>query len=510
MPPQLNKDLILSSDYQDRDDLEVPAARQLDLPEKVLQFGTGRFLRGFADYFIDRANRQQLFGGRVIMVSSTGSGRSELFDQQDGLYTLCIQGLEEGEAVERRSVLGSVSRALAAPDEWSEVLRRARSSRLEIIISNTTEVGIQLDEDDAIDLDPPRSYPGKLTAFLYERAKTFKYDPSAGLLILPCELIEGNGDELKSIVLELADRWKLGEAFTEWVKEANTFCNTLVDRIVTGWPGDEAINKHQEELGYADELFTVAEVYRLWAIEGEKEQIPFADADEGIVVADDITPYRDRKVRILNGTHTSTVPAAFLSGHETILDAMRGEHTSDFIRRTMMEDIVPSLDVEGGRAFAEDVLERFANPYLKHRLIDITFQITSKMRPRVVPSLRRYWEKHNALPQHLCFGFACYLRFMRGREARNGVIYGQRDDEQYPIRDDHADHFMEAWQRVKRSSDLPTFVQRICAEEAFWGTDLNELPGFADTVTRHLQQILDEGAAAVLETHLQRAAQPNG
>ena len=506
--PQLNKDLILSEAYQHRDDLKVPTSQQLNLPEKVLQFGTGRFLRGFADYFIDRANRQGLFGGRVVVVSSTGSGRGALFNDQDGLYTLCIQGLDDGEPVERRSIIGSVSRAIAAPDAWDKVLRLARSSDLELILSNTTEVGIQLDTNDAIDLDPPRSYPGKLTAFLYERARAFKYAPSAGLTILPCELIEDNGARLRGIVLELAERWELDEAFIEWLETSNTFCDTLVDRIVTGRPGEEELQKHQDELGYTDELFTTAEIYRLWAIRATQDQIPFAGADEGIVVAEDITPYRERKVRILNGTHTSTVPAAFLSGHETILDAMRADATSSFIRSTMLEDIVPSLDVEGGRPFAEDVLQRFANPYLEHQLIDITLQITSKMRPRVVPSIRRYHEKHDALPRHLCFGFAAYLRFMRGVEAKDGTIYGRRGDEKYPIRDDHADHLMQAWQDVKEPSDLPAFVERICGVEDFWGLNLNDIPGFAETVTRHLQAIQEHGAADALDQHLQEAPQP--
>ena len=506
--PQLNKNLILSAEYQDRNDLEVPTPQQLGLPEKVLQFGTGRFLRGFADYFIDRANRQGLFGGRVVVVGSTGSGRGALFNDQDGLYTLCVQGLDDDRPVEQRSVVGSISRAIAAPDAWDEVLRLARSADLELILSNTTEVGIRLDADDAIDLDPPRSYPGKLTAFLYERARAFEYAPSAGLTILPCELIEDNGARLRGIVLELAERWKLDEAFIEWLEASNTFCDTLVDRIVTGRPGEEELQKHQRELGYADELLTTAEVYRLWAIEARGEDIPFAGADEGIVVTGDITPYRERKVRILNGTHTSTVPAAFLCGHETILDAMRGEDTSSFIRSTMLDDIVPSLDVEGGRAFAEDVLQRFANPYLEHQLIDITLQITSKMRPRVVPSIRRYHEKRGTLPHHLCFGFACYLRFMQGVEVKDGTIYGRRDGEEYPIRDDHAERLMSAWQSVKEPSDLPKFVESVCAEKGFWGMDLNDIPGFAETVTRYLRDIQANGASAALQAHLQEATQP--
>ena len=505
---QLNNDLILSAEYQDRDDLEVPTSQQLDLPEKVLQFGTGRFLRGFADYFIDRANRQGLFGGRIVVVSSTGSGRGALFNDQDGLYTLCVQGLDDGEPVERRSVIGSVSRAISAKDAWGEVLRLAHRSDLELILSNTTEVGIQLDTDDAIGLDPPRSYPGKLTAFLYERARAFEYDASSGLTILPCELIEDNGARLRGIALELAERWELDEAFIEWLEMSNTFCDTLVDRIVTGRPGEKELQKHQNELGYTDELLTTAEVYRLWAVEAQEEDIPFEGVDKGIVVADDITPYRERKVRILNGTHTSTVPAAFLCGHETVLDAMHGKDTSSFIRSTMLDDIVPSLDVEGGRAFAEDVLQRFANPYLEHQLIDITLQITSKMRPRVVPSIRRHHAKHGTLPRHLCFGFACYLRFMQGVEVKDGTIYGQRGDVKYPIQDDHAGYLMEAWQNVKEPSDLPVFVERICAEKDFWNTDLNDIPEFAGTVTRYLREIQENGAPAALQAHLHEASRP--
>ncbi|HEX2095704.1 MAG TPA: hypothetical protein VHG28_25120, partial [Longimicrobiaceae bacterium] len=248
--PTLGRALVSSPAFQAREDLVVPAPGLLDLPERVVQFGTGAFLRGFVDCFVDQANRDGLFGGRVVMVGSTGSGRDQVLNRQDGLYTLSSQGIAGGAPRREHRVIASVSRALSARDEWAEVLACARNPELELVFSNTTEVGITLDEGDSAELSPPRSFPGKLTRFLFERARAFDYDPARGVVVLPCELIEDNGDRLKEIVLTLAERWGLGDDFARWVREAVPFCNTLVDRIVPGTPAPEVREQLFAELGY--------------------------------------------------------------------------------------------------------------------------------------------------------------------------------------------------------------------------------------------------------------------
>lgn len=508
MPSQLlTPSLILSEVYQQRTDIVLPTRAMLSLPEKVVQFGTGGFLRAFADFFIDEANRAGLFGGRIVMVGSTGSGRAKALNDQGGLYTLRIQGLERGDVIEKYQVVGSVSRALSAKDEWDQVLACARDPQIELVISNTTEVGISYDPDDTLSAAAPNSFPGKLTAFLYERAQTFEYDIEKGLVVLPCELVEGNGAMLREIVFALAHDWKLPAAFIEWIENAVTFCNTLVDRIVPGTPTGAALDEIESKLRYEDALVTTAEVYRLWPIEAPEavqDKLGFAAADPAIILTDDVTPFRERKIRILNGAHTTSVALSFLCGEETVLSMMRNPLTGAYVRTTMMEEIVPSLDVEGGHAFAEDVLDRFGNPFLRHRLIDITLQSTSKWRLRLLPTIRRYHEKKGVIPDRIALGFAAYLVFMRGVEVRGGAIYGERNGIPYQIKDDQAGWYMMAWQDVDTSSQssVHTLVKKVCSNEDFWGAELQQMPAFVETVADLTWQILSKGAEFTLSSLL--------
>ena len=472
----------------------------LGMPERVLQFGTGALLRGFADVFVDDANRAGTLKGRVVMVGSTGSGRAARLDEQDGLYTLCVQGYRDGETVDESRVITAVSRALASQDEWDDVLACARNPKLDLIISNTTEVGIQLDEEDRIDLDPPRSFPGKLTAVLYERARAFEYDPDKGVVILPCELIEDNGEALRAMVQTLAEQWELGSDFLDWLGSANRFCNTLVDRIVPGTPDADESEALFERLGYRDDLLTVAEPYRLWAIEGDdalRERLPLKETLPGLVIAEDITPYRERKVRILNGGHTSTVPVALLCGKSTVSEAIGDPRVGAFIRRAILENIVPSLDIDPAMAesFANDVLERFANPFIQHDLLGITFQQTMKMRVRVVPSLVDYARKYGEAPPSLAFGFACFLLFLH---PEVGPPTSER-----PV-DDAAADWHDRWRGVDRTDPdaLLEFVSSVCSDTGLWGTRLDALPGFTDAVTEHLRRAVQEGVPAALDMHL--------
>ncbi|MDA2927849.1 tagaturonate reductase [Acidobacteria bacterium AH-259-G07] len=496
--PRLSKSLLLSSSFESFQETGIPPPQIWDLPEKVVQFGSGRFLRAFADKFIDRANREGVFNGRIVVVQSTDRKRADLLNEQNGLYTLCVRGLKQGKPIEEYSILASVSRALSANQAWEKVLECARNPDLELIISNTTEVGIVLDSDDAHELAPPRSFPGKLTAFLHERFRAFAGAPDRGLVLIPCELINNNGARLAEIVLELAQRWELGDEFLNWVKSANHFCNSLVDRIVTGTPESEEVKRIQEKLGYQDRLLTVAEVYSLWAIEGDeslKRRLHFAEVNAPVIVANDITPYRERKIRILNGTHTIAVPLAFLLGNNTILESMQHPFASHFIEHVMRDEIGPSLDLDPDlvRNFIEEVLQRFKNPYLKHELLDITFQSTSKMRLRVVPSIKNYYEKNKQAPPLLCLGFAFYLRFMKGVEKKEGRIFGRRDHELYVINDDQAEYFFSQWKEINEDDkqQVSHFVDQICQNSHLWEINLAQLPGFSAKVAEYLIKIGD-------------------
>ncbi|HEU0055036.1 MAG TPA: tagaturonate reductase, partial [Longimicrobium sp.] len=388
------------------------------------------------------------------------------------------------------------SRALAAADVWGEVLALARDPALALVFSNTTEIGITLDEGDRFDGDPPRSFPGKLTRFLWERARAFDFDPSRGLVVLPCELVAENGKRLRETVLALAARWELGDDFVRWIDAAVPFCDTLVDRIVPGTPAPAEHAAEEAELGYADALLTVAEEYALFAIEAGDEvraRLPFA-GDPRVVVADDIAPYRERKLRLLNGAHTALTPLALLCGRTTVREAVDDARLGAFLRRMMLDEIAPHVDAPDARAYAGEVLERFANPFIRHELADIALQQTMKLRVRVVPSMVDFARAHGAPPSSLAFAFAAYLRFLRGDVEGDGKP---------PAADDQAEPVRALW---SRSGDPATVARAACADAALWGADLAALPGFADTVAEALERIVALGANVALERHLARPA----
>jgi len=506
----LTKQLVLAPTLQAQTKAALPAPELFNLPEKVLQFGAGGFLRAFADFFIDHANRQNIFNGRIVVVQSTGGNRGNTLHKQDGLFTLCVQGLKNGARVENYTVISSISRTFSANEDWQGVLQCAGNPQLELVLSNTTEVGIALDENDTLDLNPPRSFPGKLAAFLYARFKFFKGAADKGLIIIPCELVDNNGDLLREIVLKLATNWKLGDAFVNWLKSANHFCNSLVDRIVPGTPVNEALQQHWQKLGYEDRLLTSAEVYSLWAIQGDdaiRQRLSFVQANSSIIVANDITPFRERKVRILNGAHTLSVPLAFLLGNKIVLDNMTHPLMSKFIERLIFEEIVPSLEVdrESAKVFAHEVLDRWRNPFLQHQLISILLQSTSKMRARNVPTILRYYQKMKKTPPLIALGFAAYLLVMRGVEKQDDKIFGRRGAEPYPINDDQAGYFYELWSRVD-VNDLPAvenFVKTVCSNESLWGTSLAALSGFVETASASLYALLQRGIAEPLQKTLE-------
>ena len=482
--------------------IAVPDEKTLDLPERAVQFGTGALLRGFVDDFIHRANQQGRFDGRIVAIASTGSVRDRALNDQDGLYTLVVEGIDNGERVEEVRVISSVSRALSAVDEWPAVLAVAREPLIEYVFSNTTEVGIAHDSESGVDDMPPRSFPAKLTRFLYERAQAFEFDDARGVTVIPCELIEKNGDRLREIVLALAKRWSLGSTFAEWIERSVPFCNTLVDRIVPGAPRDANVKRLADLLGYDDALLTCCEPYRLFAIEGDaalRDRMTWTSVDDGIIVAPDIAPYRQRKVHLLNGPHSLLCVVALPMGCETVLDAMSQPALGRFVRHAMLDEIAPMLEAEGATEFGEAVLDRFRNPFIKHALIDITLQATMKLRVRVVPMVERNIERTGRVPQSLAFGFAAYLLFMQGRFQAS-----RREQGLSVPADDQGAKLQSFWMGMPDRGDAAVgeLVWTIFRDTALWGTDLTALSGFTEAVADHLWRMRAQGMAEALDHHL--------
>ncbi|MFT3701861.1 MAG: tagaturonate reductase [Agriterribacter sp.] len=486
---QLNKSAL---EKINSTDIQKPDSSLFDLPERVLQFGTGVLLRGLPDYFIDKANKQGVFNGRVVVIKSTDSSGADAFDEQDGLFTLCVQGLENGQQSEETIINAAISRVLSARSQWKEVVDCAHNPDINIIISNTTEVGIAFVEED-IHLAPPASFPAKLLAFLHKRYEVCGGIAEGGCVIIPTELIVGNADKLKSILLQLSAFNNLGTDFTDWLQSANTFCNSLVDRIVPGKPAADVKEKLEKTLGYTDNLVIMCETYRLWAIEGDdrvRKILSFDEADEGVVIAPDIEKYRELKLRLLNGTHTLSCGLAYLSGFTFVKEGMSDKHFSSYVQDIMLKEIAPAIPAnvadDEAEAFGNQVLDRFANPFLNHQWISITVQYTSKMKMRVIPVLLRYYHIFNIVPQNMAKGFAAYILFMKAVRKNGNVFEGELNGNPYPINDDKAGYLYELWQKNRESN----IVKAVLSDTSLWDTDLSTLAGFAAAVDQELFQLI--------------------
>ncbi len=482
-----------------KDNVVLPQSSTLNLPEKVLQFGTGVLLRGLPDYFINKANQQGVFNGRVAVVKSTKGVTAE-FDSQDSLYTLCVRGLENGKLVEENIISSAISRVIAADQNWAAVLEIAESKDLKIMVSNTTEVGITL-VNESINQNPPSSFPAKVLAVLYQRFKAFNGSKESGLVIIATELIPDNGTKLGSIVLQLAQFNELEAGFIAWLTMANTFCNSLVDRIVPGKPDAAHLTQLQNELGYTDYLLSMAEPYRLWAIEGDekvKEVLEFAKVDAGIVIAKDIEIYRELKVRLLNGTHTLSSGIAFLLGIDTVKNAMQNEQVKNYIQVLMASEIskaIPYKVTEKQTSdFSKVVVDRFANPSIEHLWHNITFQYTMKMKIRILPVLENHYTVYGTPPDQIALGFAAYFAFMRIDKLESGKYYGILNGNSYLINDDSADYFYQ-----QQTKDGNKYVVNVLNDSNFWKMDLNLMQGFIESVNEKYSLIVNEGMESVLQ-----------
>ena len=477
----------------------APAASR---PVKVLQYGEGNFLRAFVDYMVDIANEKTDFNGSIVLVKPIEFGNLNRFHEQDCRYTVLLRGLENGEKTEKTRLITSVSDAVDAVGEYEKYAAYAKEPTLRFIVSNTTEAGIVLDREDRFDLCPPRSYPGKLTKFLFERAEHFDYAQDKGLVMLPVELIDDNGIMLKKCVLELARIWNLGDRFVRWLEEACIFTSTLVDRIVTGYPRDDA-EKIWESLGYEDQLLDTAELFGLWVIESPKDlsdELPLPKCGLPVIYTDNQKPYKQRKVRILNGAHTSFVPAAFQMGYDIVLDAMNDPLIASFMQDTLHEEVIPTLTLpkEDLLSFADAVTQRFRNPFIKHALLSICLNSVSKWRARCMPSLLTYREQTGKLPSRLTFSLAALMSLYRGGKLKDGKLECLRNGEPYTLQDDAAVLSFFAERGETAAEEL---TKEFIGREDFFGPELKAVPGLEEAVAGFLKEIEQSGVRAVMEKH---------
>ena len=470
-------------------------------PEKVLQFGEGGFLRAFVDYFFDLANEKHGFGGKVALVQPIAQGLTDMINEQEGLYTLYLRGFQNGETVNDKRVISCVSRCIDPYRDYQALLDCAKNPDLRYIVSNTTEAGIVYDAGSMFDQQPPVTFPAKLTRFLYERYRVFGGEKGRGMVILSCELIDNNGKELRRCVDQYIDQWQLEDGFRVWLDSECLFCSSLVDRIVTGYPRTEADALNSQH-GYIDSLIDTGEVFGAWVIEGPdwlREELPFVDGELPVIVTDDHKPYKQRKVRILNGAHTTMVLGAYLAGQDIVRNCMKDETISAYMNKAIYDEIIPTLDLskEDLLDFAAAVSERFANPFIDHQLLAISLNSVSKWRARCMPSLKEYMSRFGKVPPCLALGLASLIAFYRGDRMEDGALIGTRPaGNTYPIRDDGS---VLAFFLAHHDDATDALVHHVLTNIDFWGEDLTQLAGLEEAVLDGVNTILTEGAYKAMQ-----------
>ncbi|MFO3921470.1 tagaturonate reductase [Enterobacter hormaechei] len=457
---------------------DFPGARY---PERIIQFGEGNFLRAFVDWQIDLLNEHTNLNAGVVIVRPIQSDFPPSLTTQDGLYTTIIRGLnEQGEAVSDARLIRSVNREISVYSQYDEFLKLAHNPDTRFVFSNTTEAGISYHAGDKFDDAPAVSYPAKLTRLLFERFTHFNGAADKGWIIIPCELIDYNGDALRELVLRYAQEWALPAVFIAWLNDANTFCSTLVDRIVTGYPRDE-VAELEAGLGYHDSFLDTAEHFYLFVIQGPKSLAAELRLDKyplNVLIVDDIKPYKERKVAILNGAHTALVPVAFQAGLDTVGEAMNDAEICAFVEKAIYEEIIPVLDLPRDElhSFASAVTGRFRNPYIKHQLLSIALNGMTKYRTRILPQL----------PARLTFALAALIAFYRA----------ERNGERYPVQDDA--HWLERYQQLwtqhhDKQVTTRELVSSVLSVSEHWEQDLTLVNGLVDQVAQDLDAILSKG-----------------
>lgn len=495
--------------------LNIPSA-QFDLPERILQFGTGVLLRGLCDYAVDKANKKGVFNGRIVVVKSTSSDSSD-FDRQDGVYTLQEKGISDtGETVDIATVITAVNRVVDASNNWAEVLKCAANPLIDIVISNTTEAGLVYVQED-ISQTPPQSFPAKLTAVLFERFNSFNGSENHGMAIVPTELVVENGKLLRGYVLQHAAANDLPEAFINWLDTACDFCDSLVDRIVSGAPAKvEKERRFSEDYNYRDELCIDSEPFMLWAIQGNervKARLSFTETDNRVVISEDIAPFREQKLRILNGGHTISVPLSFISNKQIVREMMEDAVLGRFVEQVILTEILPTVEpiCSNAPTFANAVLNRFRNPFIAHKLISITFQNSAKMQARNAETFARYYAQTGQLPPLMSLGFAAYLRFSKVENVENGQFFGKTPTDTegsyaYLMTDDKAVILQKHWAAIGDNTDkesLLTLVKNIISDRQIFDTTLQNVPHFAETVADYLFELMNNGVKNTVEKALE-------
>ncbi|MCP1494843.1 tagaturonate reductase [Peribacillus frigoritolerans] len=483
-----------------KDTKAVQSSHKMDFPIKVLQIGEGNFLRGFFDWMIHECNKQGHFKGSIAVTQPrrSGKGKIEEVKRQDGLYTLMLRGFHQGQKVELTEIISVFSKVIDPYEEWKEFLALSENPELEFIVSNTTEAGIKYQQIPFEEGKAIESFPGKLTAFLYQRYLHFNGDAKKGLIMLPCELLERNGDSLKQCVLRHGRDWDLPKSFIEWVDRDNLFLNSLVDRIVTGFPANES-EKLFAAWGYKDTLLNTAEPYHLWAIEGDPcidQRLPLRQSGLNVRWVKDITPYQMRKVRILNGSHTLLAPLGILSGLEEVKQAIDHPEFNQFLSNAIEKEIIPSLPFDQNEMmqYGESVLERFKNPFVHHLLADISLNSISKFKVRLLPTLEEYHRAKGRLPDCIVRGFSGLIRFYKVNEM-NGSYRGKSfAGKDYVVKDDikTIEFFSEQWLSHDRGEiPLRQLIEATLSNQYLWGKDLSGIPNPGNELCQYLEGMID-------------------
>ena len=469
----------------------APQAKQYT--EKVIQFGEGNFLRAFIEWIIWKTNQKTDFNGSVVVVQPIEKGMVEWLNEQDGLYHLNLQGLQNGEAIDSVDLIDVVSRGINPYAQFEEYLKLAEQPEIRFVISNTTEAGIAFDPACKFDDKPASSYPGKLTQLLYHRFEHFKGAKDKGLIIFPCELIFENGKHLKECIREYIKLWNLGADFADWFEDACGVYSTLVDRIVPGYPRDTAAQLC-ERVGYDDHLLDKAEIFHLWVIEAPKEvseEFPADKAGLHVLFVPSEAPYHERKVTLLNGPHTVLSPVGYLSGLNTVKECCEDPEVGKFVHKVMFEELLPTLNLpkEELEKFAADVMERFRNPFVKHFVTSIMLNSFPKFKTRDLPGLKTYLERKGELPKGIVLGLAAICTYYKG---------GKRGDDEIVPNDDPK--IMDLLKNLWATGDVRKVAEGVLADDFIWGENLNAIPGLTDLLTADLALIQAQGMRAAVKS----------
>ncbi len=455
-------------------------------PVRVIQFGEGNFMRAFVDWIIFRMNKQLDFNTGVAAVQPIAQGLVPMLQKQDCLYTLILKGIEDGKPTRTTTLIDTISTAINPYEEYQRYVDLALDPAVRFVISNTTEAGIAFSDEDKLENCPPCTYPGKLTKLLYERFQKFGGDAEKGLIVIPCELIDRNGDNLLRCVEQYIDLWGLGEAFRKWAREACIWCNTLVDRIVPGFPREE-IGAITEELGYKDDLVVEGEIFHLWVIEAPhqvRKEFPADLAGLNVLFVESMKPYRDRKVTLLNGPHTVMAPVTYLAGMDTVREGIEDPVVGDYVRRVMFDELLPSLDLPKAEleAFGADVIDRFRNPFVKHYVTSITLNSFSKFKSRDLPALKKFIERKGGLPRGLVFGLAAIATYYKG---------GKRGADEIKPMDDQP--ILDLLAKLWATGDPCKVASGVLSAEFIWGENLVKIAGLHEMLCNYLHMIAEKG-----------------